>query len=158
MNAMPHTFRPLNENEFESLKTIMRGVEWPEHYVGVHAIAAQKFTQDDECEVFVVESDNTTVGFISLKHQHINFLTNVFTLVVDKAYHRRGIGKALLGLAEERARSRGNRGIFLDTTDNNTQARIFYKSVGLQEAYTMPYYYSDELHGITYLKLFNKKI
>jgi ribosomal protein S18 acetylase RimI-like enzyme len=158
MSTIPFTFRPIGAQEFETLKTIMRGVEWPEHYVGVHAVAAQKFTQDDEGEVFVATAADEIAGFISLKHLHLNFLTSVFTLVVAKSYHRKGLGKALIDLAQERARMRGNRGVFLDTTDNNTQARAFYKAVGFQEAYTMPYYYSDELHGITYLKLFNKKI
>jgi ribosomal protein S18 acetylase RimI-like enzyme len=136
----------------------MRGVEWPEHYVGVHTVAAQKFTADDEVEVYLATAGDEIVGFISLKHQHINFLTCVYTLVVAKSYHRKGVGKALLDLAEDRARARGHRGVFLDTPDANTQARAFYNAVGFQEAYTMPYYYSDELHGITYLKLFNKKI
>lgn len=158
MSTPPFTFRPIAAHEFETLKTIMRGVEWPEHYVGVHTVAAQKFTQDDECEVYVTTAGDEIAGFISLKHQHINFLTCVYTLVVSKQYHRKGFGKALLDLAENRARARGNRGVFLDTTDNNTQARAFYKAVGFQEAYTMPYYYSDDVHGITYLKLFNRRI
>jgi ribosomal protein S18 acetylase RimI-like enzyme len=158
MNTQPYTFRPIGTQEYETIQTIIRSVEWPEHYIRAHTVAAQKFTKDDEGEVYFAEKGNEIVGCISLKHQQINFLTCVYTLVVAKPYHRKGVGKALLNLAEDRARARGNRGVFLDTTDENTQARAFYKAVGFQEAYTMPYYYSDELHGITYLKLFNKKI
>jgi ribosomal protein S18 acetylase RimI-like enzyme len=158
MSALPYTFRSIDSNEYETLKTIMRGVEWPEHYVVVHAHAAEKLTQDEEGEVFVATDEGDIIGFINLRHQKLNWLTSVYTLAVAKAYHRTGVGKALLELAEERARARGNRGIFLDTTDNNTPAREFYKAVGLQEAYIMRYYYTDELHGVTYLKLFNKQI
>jgi ribosomal protein S18 acetylase RimI-like enzyme len=153
-----YMFRPLVPNEIEMLKTIMRGVEWPEHYVGVHAEASEKLINDDEGEVFVATDNDNIVGFINLRHQKLNWLTCVYTLVVDKPYHRKGVGKALLELAEQRARDRGNRGLFLDTTEQNTNARTFYKSVGLQEAYFMPSYYSDELDGRTYIKLFNKRI
>jgi ribosomal protein S18 acetylase RimI-like enzyme len=158
MSTLPYTFRPIAPHEFEMVKTMMRGVEWPEHYVDVHAQAAEKLTQDDEGEVYVATDKDNIVGFMNLRHQKLNWLTCVYTLVVAKDYHRKGVGKGLLELAVERARAHGNRGIILDTTDQNAQARTFYKAVGLQEAYTMPYYYSDELHGVTYLKLFNKKI
>lgn len=158
MTNFPYTFRPITSHEFETLKTIMRSVEWPEHYVGVHAEASEKLTKDDEGEVFVATDKDQIIGFINLRHQKLNGLTCVYTLVVAKLYHRKGIGKALLELAEQRARARGNRGIFLDTTEQNTNARTFYKAVGLQEAYLMPSYYTDELDGRTYIKLFNKRI
>src|SRR5471030_2543871 len=93
MSILPFTFRPIGTHEFETLKTIMRGVEWPEHYVGVHTDSAKKFTQDDEGEVYLATVGDEIVGFISLKHQRINFLTCVYTLAVAKSYHRKGIGK-----------------------------------------------------------------
>lgn len=157
MNASLFTFRPIESQEIENIKLIMRDVEWAEHYVDVHAKTAHKFTQDDEGEVFIAMVGNTMAGFIALKHQQINWLTYISTLVVGKNFQRKGLGKQLIDLAEKRAHARGNRGIFLDTTDQNTQARMFYKGVGFQEAYTMPHYYSEDIHGITYLKFFNKK-
>lgn len=156
INTSPYIVRPLASYDLEKLKMIMRGVEWPEHYVNAHADAAEKFIHDDECEIYGVMDQDEIMGFVSLKHQKINWLTCVFTLVVARVHHRKGIGKALVDFAEGRARARENRGIFLDTTDQNIPARAFYKAIGMQEAYVMPYYYTDELHGVTYMKLFNK--
>lgn len=158
MNTPSFSFHPIHTTEIEDIKDLMRGVEWPEHYVGVHAKAAEKYIHDDEGEVYVAKIDGAIAGFISMKHQELNALTCVYTLVVGKAHQGQGLGKALLELAVQRAKEKKNRGVFLDTTDNNTPARGFYKAVGFHEAYTMPYYYTDELHGITYLKLFNKKL
>jgi ribosomal protein S18 acetylase RimI-like enzyme len=155
---MNYTFRPISAAEFDTIKAIMRGVEWDEHYVDAHAVAAEKFTKDDEGEVYVATLNDDIIGFMSLKHQRINFLTYVYGLVVAKAFQGQGLGKALMEFAEQRARARGNRGVFLDTPDDNTQARTFYKAAGYQEGYRMPKYYTDELDAITYLKLFNVKL
>ncbi len=44
----------------------------------------------------------------------------------------------LFNYIENRAKLRKQRGIFLDTTENNTQARDFYKAMEMSEAYHMP--------------------
>ncbi|MBI2707236.1 MAG: GNAT family N-acetyltransferase [Proteobacteria bacterium] len=158
MNKLHYTLRSFESKDREAIKDLMRGVSWPEHYVEVHANAAEKLSKDDEGDVLVAIQDNKIIALMAMKHQRLNFLTCVYTLVVAAEFHRNGLGKALLDYAEKRARESENRGIFLDTTDNNTNARLFYKAIGFHEAYTMPHYYLDDLDGITYLKLFNRQL
>lgn len=158
MNKLSYTLRPFELKDKEAVKTMLRGVNWPEHYVGVHANAAEKFLKDDEGDVWLATQGEQIIGLLAMKHQKLNSLTCVYTLAVASDFHRKGLGRALLEHAEKRAKEVGNRGVFLDTTDNNTFARLFYKAVGFHEAYTMPHYYLDDLDGITYLKLFNRKL
>lgn len=158
MNKLNYTLRPFELKDKEVLQTMIRGVNWPEHYVGVHSNAAEKLIKDEEGDVWLAIHEDHVIGLLAMKHQKLNFLTCVYTLVVASEFQRKGLGKALLEHAQKRAKEAGNRGVFLDTTENNTFARLFYKAVGFHEAYTMPHYYLDDLDGITYLKLFNRKL
>ena len=75
-------------------------------------------------------------------------------MAVDTDFHRQGIASALVLRAEEFARSKSARGIYVDTPANNTHGRKFYEAVGYQFGYLMPRYYEDELDGVTYQKFF----
>jgi len=54
----------------------------------------------------------------------------VTELWVDKTYHRRGIGTALMNVAKEQARRQKRRAIILETQSCNTNAIAFYLSQG----------------------------
>jgi ribosomal protein S18 acetylase RimI-like enzyme len=155
---MNYTLRTYKKEDNEALKSLMREVEWGEHYVDVHANTANDLSQDNEGEVVVAEANGNVIGFISFKHQKLNFMTFVPTLVVSTKFHNQGLGKALLKYAEEQSRKINYRGIYLDTPDTNLPARAFYKAIGFHEAYTMPHYYLDDLNGVTYIKLFNRDL
>jgi ribosomal protein S18 acetylase RimI-like enzyme len=50
------------------------------------------------------ETDSGLVGFLSLK-VHAGYSAEIHVLAVKREWHRRGIGKALVACAEERARA-----------------------------------------------------
>lgn len=64
---------------------------------------------------------------------------------------------ALVTRAEEFARSKHARGIYVDTPTKNNRGRNFYEAVGYQLGCIMPRYYEDELDGVTYQKFFESK-
>lgn len=85
-----------------------------------------------------------------------NHLCQIHGLAVDPEVQRQGIASVLVSQAERFARSKGARGIYVDTPTLNTGGRKFYEAIGYQLAYVMPRYYEDELDGVTYQKFFNK--
>jgi ribosomal protein S18 acetylase RimI-like enzyme len=75
-------------------------------------------------------------------------------LAVSPEFQRQGAASALVARAEEFARSKKTRGIYVDTPTTNTGGQKFYEAAGYQLGYIMPRYYEDRLDGVTYQKFF----
>jgi ribosomal protein S18 acetylase RimI-like enzyme len=73
---------------------------------------------------------------------------------VEPGFHRLGIASALVVRAEEFARSKQARGIYVNKPVNNMRRRKFYEAIGYQFGYIIPRYYEDGLDGVTYQKFF----
>lgn len=75
-------------------------------------------------------------------------LLNVHDLAVLPAFRGRGIGRALLAAAEERARVRGCAKLTLEVREDNTRARGLYRECGFRDF---------ELAGVSHRTLFLTK-
>lgn len=79
--------------------------------------------------------DGRAVGFVSLKAQ-TEFAVELYVLGVRRAYHRRGIGRALIENAARRARLQGRRFLTVktlaasDPDPNYAATRRFYEALG----------------------------
>jgi len=96
------------------------------------------------------------VGFVYVQFHEWNSLAQIQGLAVDPRYHRQGIASTLMVRAEEYAREKCARGIYVDTPTLNQGGRSFYEAVGYRFGYEMPRYYEDELDGVTYQKFFER--
>lgn len=87
-------------------------------------------------QLFVKEIDGNVVGYIQLHDYVCTYgprLMNVLGLAVEPAYHKQGIGKALLSHAEKWAKENGVEGIRLNSGVERTQAHKFYEHLGYKE-------------------------
>jgi len=89
-----------------------------------------------DCAAFVAERDGEVVGFVCAS-ERTHFTGQVDTyigeLVVAKAAEGDGVGRALVGAAEDWGRSRGRTRVVVDTGAANEAARRFYAALGYQE-------------------------
>jgi len=74
-----------------------------------------------------------TVGFFGLSTFQARPLLNIHDLAVVAAYRGKGIGRALLREAENRARGRGCCKLTLEVQDANARARGLYASFGFED-------------------------
>ncbi len=84
---------------------------------------------------FVAEVAGNVVGFVSLstsRHFAGEVDADIGELVVDAAHTGRGLGRALVAVAERAAIERGHRCITLTTGAANERARTFYADLGYQ--------------------------
>lgn len=106
------------------------------HYVGRIGMLPRPMT-DDYAEVIankrvtVAESDGTIVGVIVLAVDDEGFLID--NVAVDPSHRGRGLGKALLELAEAGALSAGFNSIYLYTHENMTENLAIYSRIGYVE-------------------------
>jgi ribosomal protein S18 acetylase RimI-like enzyme len=83
--------------------------------------------------LLVASIDGVDVGFVSgVETTHPDKGTEMFLyeLSVDEAYHRRGIGRALVAALRDLARERGCHGMWVGTDDSNVAALATYRSAG----------------------------
>ena len=96
-------------------------------------------------ELFVAEHAGYMVGLIDLDLESAcpdPAVTGmeVLRLYVQRPFHRRGIGCALMRLAEERTRRASQQAIWLTAWAGNLAARDFYRSRGYKDVGSTPYF------------------
>lgn len=140
-----------------SIRRILTKIGWAEQYASAAEQNMRTLSQDKEnYGVYVAATGETAAGFLYVQYYAWNQLCQIHGLAVDPDFQRQGIAAALVGRAEEFARSKQARGIYVDTPTSNTGGRRFYEAIGYQLGYIMPRYYEDRLDGVTYQKFFEK--
>lgn len=140
-----------------SIRRILTKIGWAEQYASAAEQNMRTLSQDKEnYGVYVAATGETAAGFLYVQCYAWNQLCQIHGLAVDPDFQRQGIAAALVGRAEEFARSKQARGIYVDTPTSNTGGRRFYEAIGYQLGYIMPRYYEDRLDGVTYQKFFEK--
>jgi ribosomal protein S18 acetylase RimI-like enzyme len=138
-----------------AIRIILMKIGWAEQYISSAEQNMQHLSQDKEnYGVYMAVIDEAAAGFLYVQYYAWNQLCQIHGLAVDPEIQRRGIASALVTRAEEFAKSKKARGIYVDTPTLNTGGRKFYEAAGYQVGYIMPRYYEDQLDGVTYQKFF----
>ena len=138
-----------------SIRTILTKIGWAEQYISSAEQNMQTLSQDKETYgVYVAVMGEVAAGFLYVQYYAWNQLCQIHGLAVDPEFQRHGIASALVGRAEDFARTKNARGIYVDTPTLNRGGRKFYEAIGFQLGYFMPRYYEDQLDGVTYQKFF----
>ncbi|HZM24297.1 MAG TPA: GNAT family N-acetyltransferase [Anaerolineales bacterium] len=139
-----------------SIRRILTRIGWGEQYISSAEQNMQYLSQDKEnYRVYLAIKDNDAVGFLYVQFYAWNQLCQIHGLAVDPDAQRVGIASALVARAEDFAKTKNARGVYVDTPTTNTGGRKFYEAIGYQFGYIMPRYYEDKLDGVTYQKFFD---
>jgi ribosomal protein S18 acetylase RimI-like enzyme len=138
-----------------SIRKILTRIGWAEQYISGMESALDVFSKDRETYgVYLAVSNGEAVGYLYVQYYAWNQLCQIQGLAVSPDFQRRGIASALVARAEEFAKAKHARGVYVDTPTNNLGGRKFYEAIGYQLGYIMPRYYEDKLDGVTYQKFF----
>jgi ribosomal protein S18 acetylase RimI-like enzyme len=108
----------------------------------VNAAWAREFLADPRHHLVVAIDEDTVVGFASAVHYvHPDKAPQLWIneVGVAPAYHRRGIGRAVLAAILERGRSLGCTEAWVLTEEDNTPARGLYQALGGVESECIMY-------------------
>ncbi|WP_027342301.1 GNAT family N-acetyltransferase [Hamadaea tsunoensis] len=95
--------------------------------------ATARFLADDRHHLLIAYLDGQPAGMVTgVEMTHPDKGTEMFLyeLGVDKAYRRRGVGRALVGALADLARERGCYGQWVITDEDNDAARATYGGSG----------------------------
>ncbi len=88
-------------------------------------------TEIRENDAYVLEQDGSLAGILVLKSDAPGFLLD--NVAVRPEFQKRGLGRRLVGFAEECARRLGYDAVMLYTHVTMTENITFYESIGLTE-------------------------
>lgn len=94
--------------------------------------------RDPQYKTFVAENKDHLIGMIGVRtgmsYERDGVIAQIVTLVVDAAFRGQGIGKRLVNVAEEWARTQSANKLLVTTSINRTQTHRFYQSTcGLEK-------------------------
>jgi ribosomal protein S18 acetylase RimI-like enzyme len=139
------------------IRKILTKIGWAEQYISAMETSAIAFSKDKEnYGVYLAVSKGEALGFLYVQYYAWNQLCQIQGLAVSPEFQRQGIAAALVARAEEFARSKNARGLYVDTPTTNSAGRKFYEAIGYQFGYVMPRYYEDKLDGVTYQKFIDR--
>lgn len=101
-----------------------------------HAPVEPRDRPFDTTGVLVHEAEGEIAGYVKLGAlwpiESVQHVREIKGLAVDARFHRRGIGRALIGAAIEQAEREGARKLTLRVLGHNTPARDLYAACGFE--------------------------
>ncbi|RUO56885.1 ribosomal-protein-alanine N-acetyltransferase [Pseudidiomarina homiensis] len=101
----------------------------------------------------VVMEDGEVVGYYIVLYRQATQLARLYSLAVDPAYRRRGLGRQLLAAAEHAADERHCLFMRLEVKTDNEAALALYHSAGYYDMEIRPEYYEDDSDAVVLQKL-----
>jgi len=101
-----------------------------------------ELTNNSYARYFVLEKDNTIIGYLGLWHKERSF--HVTNLAVSEKFRRRGYGEKLLKFIEKEAAIFGIKKISLEVRRSNSIAQDIYKKNGYKVMGILRNYYQDD--------------
>jgi ribosomal protein S18 acetylase RimI-like enzyme len=129
-------FRPARSADAAGLVGLVEELGYPAPTAAVAERLARLLERVDQA-VFLAEEEGEIRGWIHVQEFHAlaSDPTGLVTgLVVDRAARRRGLGRALMGMAEDWARARGLASLRLRARAARTDAHAFYRGLGYELA------------------------
>lgn len=110
-----------------------------------------EIVKDENMFIFIVAYQEIDVGYLLLsrvKYPETNFRKAYESLYIEqisinKEFHKKGIGKALINKAKQTALSLGIKRIELDYWTKNKEAGVFFECQGFKPYNTKMYYNND---------------
>jgi ribosomal protein S18 acetylase RimI-like enzyme len=150
--------RSFSGEDYEQLEILLKSIGWAEQYVAGQMQCIRNLFNVTDGDVVVATRSGKIVGFIQVQHHAWNRMSQLHGLVVSPNCRRQGVARSLVARAEDLAKFRGSRGMYVDTPSNNLVGKSFYMSVGFSIGYVMPEFYEEGLDGITFQRFFPRNI
>jgi GNAT superfamily N-acetyltransferase len=124
--------RPAGPDDAERIAALATQLGYPSTPAQADA-RLERLLRDEEHGVFVAESFGLVVGWVHVFVKHLlesDPEAEIGGLVVDESYRGAGAGKLLMERAEEWARAKGLKSVYLRSNVIRQEAHVFYVKLG----------------------------
>ena len=135
------------DNKAETVRQVLE--QLPDWFGSVEARESYAKASENET-LLVCEIDGQVAGFLSLR-VNTPATSEIHSMGVIPGHHRAGIGKALVGAAEEQARETGHSFLSVKTLSSKSadphyaKTRAFYEGVGFLPFEELPLFWREDL-------------
>jgi ribosomal protein S18 acetylase RimI-like enzyme len=112
-------------------------------WFGIEDAIVEYVAQVGELPTFVALREQETIGFLTIE-RHSKAAAEIIVMGVAKSHHRRGVGRALVGAAENYLREQSVEFLQVKTlsashdSPHYAQTRRFYRALGFQPLQEFP--------------------
>ncbi len=124
--------RPANLDDAQRIALLATQLGYPSTPGQVFA-RLERLLRDDEHAVFIAEQSALVVGWVHVFEKRLlesDPEAEIGGLVVDENHRGIGAGKLLMNRAEEWARARGVKSVYLRSNVIRREAHVFYEKLG----------------------------
>ena len=129
----PVRVRPASASDLDAISRLMEELGYPSTPDQLRVRLA-RVAGDEDYAAYVAEADGAVAGFLGLQrgwpYEHDEPFARILSLVVDARVRRRGVGAALVRVADGWARERGAYALMLNTNVRRQEAHRFYEAMG----------------------------
>ena len=115
--------------------------------------ALRQFLRNPRRPLLTARSSGRVIGYILTLLRERSKAARIYSLAVDPAHARRGIGRELLHAAERYARAHGRTWLRLEVRYDRPEAIRLYEKLGYRAFGRYPGYYEDGAEALRYEKL-----
>jgi D-alanine-D-alanine ligase len=156
------TYRPMQPADLADLVRITADTGYfrPDEVAVAEEVLTAAAAETGDYQVCVAVSAAQLVGYVCFGPTPLTNATwDMYWLAVDPAHQRRGIGRQLMLLGEERIRRQKGRLIVLETSSQDLYeaTRRFHRSLGYQEQGRVPDFYDVGDDQVIFTKLVNNR-
>ncbi|MEJ7749745.1 MAG: GNAT family N-acetyltransferase [Candidatus Limnocylindrales bacterium] len=132
MTDRPISIRPATADDAEAIASLFTDEGYPAGPTDIVERLSRFATL--QSRVLVAEHEDAVLGFLALhalpRFEHGDWIVRILALVVDAGARERGVGRALMGQAEEIGREVGAAFIEITAGHHRPEARRLYETLG----------------------------
>ena len=114
--------------------------------------ALRRFLKSLHHPLLVARSSGRLIGYILISLHGRSRSARIYSLAVEPAHGRRGVGRELLHAAERYARKYGRNAVRLEVRYDNAAAIALYEKNGYRNFGSYPAYYDDGAEALRFEK------
>jgi ribosomal-protein-alanine N-acetyltransferase len=135
-----YRIRPALPADLDDLERLERGTFESDR---LSRRSLRNFIASPRVALIVAHTGAKLAGYALLAFRRGSLVARLYSIAVDPAHGRRGIGRGLIDAAMAQARARGARILRLEVRSDNDQALRFYEKLGFHNFGRYADYYED---------------
>jgi ribosomal protein S18 acetylase RimI-like enzyme len=137
-------------SDLEALLAFERNFFGPDHQISRRSF--RRFIGSPNCTLIVAEVKGQVAGCALVLYRRGSKRARLYTLAIGDAFQRRGYARRMLAAAEDSAKRRGRRAMYLEVREDDAGAIALYETSGYRRFGRRRRYYDGRIDALRFEK------